>query len=49
MINQFGQRYRDIYLKENAIPLNKLTAMFGSAMNFEPIRKNNLSGRGLFP
>ena len=37
--NQFGQFYADIYIKENVKPIRKLTAMFGSAMNFEPIKK----------
>jgi len=38
LINQFGQDYQDIYIRENAKPIRKLTAMFGSAMNFEEIK-----------
>ena len=40
MKNQFGQAYDIFYTKEGAKPIRKLTAMFGSHMNFEDaIRK----------
>lgn len=39
LVNQFGLDYQDIYIKENAKQINKLVAMFGSAMNFEHIRE----------
>jgi hypothetical protein len=39
MVNQFGQGYRDIYKKHRAKPINELIGMFGSAMNFKPIKE----------
>jgi hypothetical protein len=35
LVNQFGQEYTDIYIKENVKPIRKLNAMFGSAINFK--------------
>lgn len=36
--NQYGYPYDDFYLKEGAKPIRELTAMFGSHMNFKPIK-----------
>jgi hypothetical protein len=34
-VNQFGQDYTDIYVRENAKKLRTLNCMFGSLMNFK--------------
>ena len=44
MVNQFGQWYTDIYLREGAIPKAEINAMFGSYMNFKDKETGKITG-----
>jgi hypothetical protein len=46
MVNQFGQGYRDIYIKKSAKrnPPNEVNSMFGSYMNFKEKKTGKIKG-----